>query len=418
MEQAVKRDVILYGAGKRAIEAYFEIKNKYNAVCFADKDSSKQGTALLLEGGRSLPVLSFLDACSMYPEALLFITTNPPIKYYVIWEMLNSYGIADERIINYEPVFNGKSCEPLEQMLVFGNNNITACCAKEGAPVREYDDNVSDEQLRELIENFKSDIYEAMNSDSPLSGCGDCKFLKQSIHSKTYHIREINLIAGSMCQFSCVYCANNEEYSQKRQDNLKRVLDYIDYLKAEQLIDKSTFFYIANGEVTINPLRGRIYKTVREFPCVFFTNGEICSKEISEILAMGRSKVNISLDAGTQETFFKVKGKDSFNKVCETVIEYSKYGQVELKYIILPGLNDNPIDALCFVELASQAKATVILSRDSNQTNKFDENIESCLSIASLIIEGAKKNGLPIVNIMNGFTDESEFKQRIDDIFA
>ena len=46
------------------------------------------------------------------------------------------------------------------------------------------------------------------------------------------------------------------------------------------------------------------------------------------------------LDAGTPETYIKVKGFHKFYDVVSHLKRYAKSGSVRIKYIILPGIND------------------------------------------------------------------------------
>ncbi len=52
--------------------------------------------------------------------------------------------------------------------------------------------------------------------------------------------------------------------------------------------------------------------------------------------------VEVSIDAGTPETYARVKGKDAFDRVVSNLVEYSRSGKIQLKYIVM---KDNLEDA-------------------------------------------------------------------------
>jgi wyosine [tRNA(Phe)-imidazoG37] synthetase (radical SAM superfamily) len=68
-----------------------------------------------------------------------------------------------------------------------------------------------------------------------------------------------------------------------------------------------------------------------------------------------RSAINLSIDAGTPETWKKVKGVDNFDLVTENLVKYfsnsARPGQITLKYIVLPGINDNYEDYQSAMEI-------------------------------------------------------------------
>lgn len=413
-------NVILYGAGNRAGDIYAQFKNSYEFISIADKDKNKHGKFYTFADGVQLPILPIKDLLVKYPKTKILITPDAPVKYEIINELLSDFGIEKNRILDYVSVAFRRTCLPIEEMLIFGDKNISACCTTSSVPTCQYDDSISDEALYELIEKFKKTIASALDCNNAPPQCINCSYINSSYWAKVPKIREINLTAGSMCQFKCIYCSNRDGSLSKNfhQSNLERVLKFINYLKNTCKITELTHFSVANGEITINPLREKVFDAISGFPCSFYTNGEIYSEEISEFLKLGNSKVNISVDAGTSKTFSNIKGIDSFENVVDTIIKYGKCGDIELKYIVLPGLNDNQRDVEGFIKLAAHVNATVIVSRDANNTDAFDANIQTCLDTVSMIISKARENGLRLVNIMNAFRDQSKFKDNINSLFT
>ena len=407
---ADKKNVILYGAGRRASEVYFQIKDNNNVLCFVDKNENKQGTVMKMTDGKEYPVYSLADAWQKYGKSYMCITPDVPAKYEIIVE-LEKYGINKDFILNYEPYSYGMNCFYMEDILVIKSGRVMSCCegGVENPLYRQYDNKISDEDFLQLVKDFKNDI----RKDSP-EYCKQCYYYKEAYYSRNLKpIKYIFFPSASLCQFNCIYCRRTEMITQT---DIERALRFINYLKGTGFIDENTIFEIASYEITVNPLQNQVYNAVRNHRCHFLTNAEYFSEEIAGFLKAGRSKVNISVDSGTAKTFAKVKGRDCFAKVAENIRKYGECGNVELKYIILPGLNDNSEDAEGFVNLASEVKANVQISYDIYDIAKIDLNIESCVNTIKKIVAGAKSRGLKVQN--NTMRETSDHWQRIADLFA
>ncbi len=422
MNNTKKKSILLYGAGIRASSEYMWIKESYNVKCFIDKN--KRGTVLMPDG-KSFSVLSLTDALEKYPEALIYITAGILLKYEITAELLrltenkpdfppDTCIITKDDIINYEPVSEKKSCALAESSIYFSEDNqIKLCC--HGVKRINYDNSMTDEELLQYFLAYRNDVINSISNCDDSYFCKNCIKISRRFYSEVPKIRRVGFSVGSVCQFRCCYCTADESPSLSKQKNLIRALDFFDYLRQKSYIDENTEISFAAGEISINPLRGKIYDTLNSHRCVFYTNAEFYSEEIAGFLNKG-STVNVSVDAGTKETFKKVKGRDCYEKVTETILKYSSSGPVELKFIILPGLNDNPEDAEGFVDLAVKSKASVIITRDIYNTEKFDLNINSCLDTARIIASEAQSKGLKVLNLLNNFNSESSYKQLLSDI--
>lgn len=84
-------------------------------------------------------------------------------------------------------------------------------------------------------------------------------------------------------------------------------------------------------------------------------------------MTAGKAAINVSLDCGTRETFRKIKGVDAFERVVQNLISYSVSASkaIDLKYIFLPGINDNMSDVDGFIDIVGKCNArTVVISSD------------------------------------------------------
>jgi pyruvate-formate lyase-activating enzyme len=188
-----------------------------------------------------------------------------------------------------------------------------------------------------------------------LNGCLPCPELQLGFETPSGQTRLVDYINlsfyPSVCQCKCIYCGyacnsrqNNYEKA-KYSDHAAKAAGIIGWLSKKGYIDhKKCRVQISSGEITINPHRELILDSVKDFKCLFFTNGFVYDSKIAEILAKTTSYVQCSLDAGTPETYKRIKGFDNWGLVLDNLSRYLAHGNVVIKYLLLPGINDNDRD--------------------------------------------------------------------------
>ena len=193
-------------------------------------------------------------------------------------------------------------------------------------------------------------------------GCVKCGNYKLGEWDGDGLIHYVNLsMYPASCQCKCIYCdvhssdkgrlnkASSEEYYQK-------MFDMLNYACEIGLIAEDALWQISSGEITIHPYKDRIYDLVENRRAIFFTNCFIFDERIAEILSLNPySSINFSIDAGTPQTWFKIKGVDNFELVTDNLVNYYSASirpdQITLKYIVLPGINDTLRDYQSLIEM-------------------------------------------------------------------
>jgi len=149
------------------------------------------------------------------------------------------------------------------------------------------------------------------------------------------------------CDAKCVYCwirSNDDiEYEGKGSPWTKRSFEIISHLKEKNAIINNAQAFLSEGEITISPKKDMIYEALSGYRIAALTNGFRFDQKLAQGISNG-GRVTISLDAGTRETFYAVKGFDSFDQFLQNIRDYKKYGNVELKYVLMAGVNDNEED--------------------------------------------------------------------------
>ncbi len=89
-----------------------------------------------------------------------------------------------------------------------------------------------------------------------------------------------------------------------------------------------------------------------------FSSGIIFSDCIKQALDMRIADLNISVDAGTKKTYEKIKQVKAFDLVWENIKKYinkTNSYNVHIKYIIIPGINDNLKEVKEFISKCRKA---------------------------------------------------------------
>lgn len=113
---------------------------------------------------------------------------------------------------------------------------------------------------------------------------------------------------------------------------------------------------IAPGEPTLHPERDQLFGSMNSYSNVVNTNLSVFNEQLYELTANKFTKLVVSIDSGTRETFHKVKGRDMFYRICENLSRYSSAGAgvIVLKYVFVPGENDKDEDVDGFAKVCAE----------------------------------------------------------------
>jgi wyosine [tRNA(Phe)-imidazoG37] synthetase (radical SAM superfamily) len=251
-----------------------------------------------------------------------------------------------------------------------GDKCMTLCCESIDAPGITLCESANDSvesflrmRAEIIAESVRIDLLG--NADEPrefTAGCASCpRFRASDFGQSDGLIHSINLgMSPAPCQCKCVYCGfpggkNGKLSKRLHADYYEKVFDVIDHAESVGHIAPNASWSVASGEITIHPYKDRILERVKNRAVTFHTNGFIFDGRIAAILSENPcSAINLSIDSGTPETWRKVKGVDNFNTVIGNLVKYrerSRPGQITLKYIVLPGMNDTPDDYRSVIEV-------------------------------------------------------------------
>jgi pyruvate-formate lyase-activating enzyme len=360
-------DVALYGASPQAMQIIHALQKGYGIAprCVVDSDIDIHGKKM-----QSLQILSLAQALQKWPN-LQFFCAAPLVHAAIVGNLLEK-GIPEARILNYEPVERYVGCPELEAYCVMTPHTLHFCCKTGELPfipnTSQFCCETGEFPLIPLVEGQtlpdKGDYPSIVNEMSLLRKkiitnlrngnstiCDGCQRLNEGYHFVKKRIRALNISVHERCNFKCQYCL------QRKVDFGDSRLDYVEFASTllESLPDLP--LDIAPGEIVIHPKRQSIYKLAEDRSAKIYTNASLYDTGLAELLAGGFATLVVSLDAGTRKTFAAVKGVDFFERVRDNLRGYRAAcdcPNMVLKYIFMPGQNDNPDDVHGFAEVCEE----------------------------------------------------------------
>lgn len=236
------------------------------------------------------------------------------------------------------------------------------------------------------------------------SGCQKCFHYQKKEWKSDGLTHYINLsMYPAPCQCRCIYCNVRQEdkSNEKTAQAYENLFAAIQLAKELGLIAPDAIWQVSSGEITIHPYKKRILDLVRGQATRFFTNCFKYDEEIAQNLHDNpKSEINLSIDAGTPQTWHKVKGANNFEKVMENLTKYYQSsvrdGQITLKYIVLPGINDTWEDYSSLMEIMRVLKVPYLeVSRDTSSMYTLrPEERTTLASATAYLVALCKKNGV------------------------
>jgi len=365
----MQQQIILYGAGKNAQNVLNAIPSDFAPVCFADCDSSKQGIQF---EGTQYAIMSPEDAKKTFPKSKWIITIFNRELRFEIQEALIKNGLAKrEDIVN--PLIKRWSCVLIETTISpLYEQDIMFCRGGrfifiENMPSCRWGEN-AEETIDEFL-TMRNNMINQLNTDVKNSKCYGCSLLKNAIYEQTYKVIDFvySTTNKSVCNFKCNYCYSGKYGNKALLDSSKRCSfnELVTALEQRNLISPSwTTLHFSSGEITVDPNRKNLYNIASIYNSIFYTNGSIYSLEMDSLLKSKKAEMCVSVDAGTEFTFKKIKRVNAFNKVCDNLVKYATCGgneKIWLKYVFVPNINDNNDDFNGFAELCSKINPRVVI---------------------------------------------------------
>lgn len=396
--------VIFYTVGSDTFLCVKECKARFGllptAIC--DRDPWKQGRAW--RGLEGVPVLSPDEAIERFPEAYWLIPSRD-YRFQIIGYLTQERNITPDHIINYVPVRKVRTCEHLQRQLVYDRTGELRFCWREPSPKVPASKEVNAAGWRTMRDRLLEQIEEdCVPAGSPCAGCLQIKEGYFPVQPRAWLV---NYFCNSVCNYHCSYCTLR--HATKVEDTAGRhtLRDVVEAARREDVLDDyHGIAFSTAGEPTLYPGRRDAYQAFDGAQFLINTNGFLYDPDLFELMSRKKVLLIDSIDAGTRETYRKIKGVDGFEKVRQNLRCYAQapVGIVAAKYIFLPGVNDTEEEIDGFVDFCADVGATfVMIAVDYYSTEKITEHTRK---MAQRMAEGLRNQKILCVPYMTNETEE------------
>ncbi len=281
------------------------------------------------------------------------------------------------------------SCPWIEHGLVFFQYKIANCCIcghLSGGHTLLRNNYVGQNIDWDRIFKIK-EMYRKFHKKGKIhKNCIGCPFLKEdNWNDGGRYINNLYISHWSNCNSKCIYCFSSvhpEDFDNKKKyAALPIIKDMVEkgYLTADADIS------FGGGEPTLldefedimNYLLDNYYWGIR-----VHTSGIIYSPAIARAVNEIRGYVVVSVDAGSKETYLKVKQVPCYDIVRENIRKYALQTNftgrylVSAKFIIIPGINDTKEEIEKWILANKDAGLyTTVLDIEENWYHEHKDNI-------------------------------------------
>lgn len=302
--------------------------------------------------------MSYRDAVSAYSNMHIWVAEGN-WKYQVIGQLIYILKFPSDKIINFEPVVHKRACAFIENGIVCGRSSLMFCCRMSGrgkSPRLECKANI-DDSIDEFL-NLRQRMSENISRGND-GCCEGCIEIKEDYFERDPRISIANYSSGGVCNLKCIYCNSSAKYSKGTWDTDIDFTEVLDALRKRNMLSDTSIFEISPGEISLHKNRKQIYSQFKNtVSTMVMSNATVFDDDLAECLKKSEANLCVSVDAGTRETYKRVRGVDLYEKLCNNLKRYSEVapGQLDLKYIFVPGENDNFDDVEGFAELCKDVK--------------------------------------------------------------
>jgi molybdenum cofactor biosynthesis enzyme MoaA len=238
------------------------------------------------------------------------------------------------------------------------------------------------------------DIIRRANRIDCFDPCNGCAYrVKTNWKPRRYAFDLLCISHATACNLACSYCHTiPEDRYLQNPNSVPRLYPTIEALISDGHLAPDSRVQWGGGEPTI----------LKEFPELFtlldnhgansevFSSGVRVSEVLMDGLARNSAGVMISLDAGTRETYVRIKGRPVFDRVVTNVGRYARVnpGRTILKMILF---EENLGEILQFLDIAERKGVRIVCFDTPMYRNRVDSQI---IDAASLFSDEAAKRGL------------------------
>lgn len=244
------------------------------------------------------------------------------------------------------------SCSWLEHGIIFDHENILRVCCSQcneggGRPVLRF--GYFGEPIDwDKIFAQKREMRQIQRQGNTYEKCKGCILLKEDNWDDEDYIDRLLLTHWINCNCLCTYCPAVRDESLKKNNVHYNIVPVLQDMCNKGILKKNAYISIAGGESTIYPEFEDMLHLLLDYGCdniLVNSSGIKYSPAIAKGISENKLQLTVSVDAGTKETYEKIKLVKTYDIVNENLKKYSDAqdiykNQVCSKFIIVPGIND------------------------------------------------------------------------------
>lgn len=350
-----------------------------------DNDGRKRGTA-----ESDVPVMPFLEAQEKYADLQYFICSDD-FKYTIIGDLLEK-GVKPGSIINYVPVEKRQTCLYFYNRLLLvqghedGTHYISHCNKDSFKPQTASTEIPREDGNYAAVGELLDRAFTAFESGAMVA-CKHCVMNKeQYIVSRDYkkHYKAVAFYQETCadCLSHCVYCCvgGNSKEATVRPSSLDSYAAFADSVFGLDRVDDDFTCALDMSERDYDQKIALAIKCLSRAdmrPLSYKINSclLVYSEHLAELLRQGMAYVIWSLDAGTQETYKRIKQIDAFDNAVKNVRRYIEEDAFDgrfivAKYLIVKNVNDNPEEFDAYLRVVKELGLRFV-------SLSFDFNVEA-----------------------------------------
>jgi len=278
-----------------------------------------------------------------------------------------------------------KSCQWVNRGIEFRTDSLRLCCyAYLQGRETEYQTTLKENYSGELIDwneifKIKENLKDMHKRGEYLDACRGCIYLYEREWDEENYINHFTLNHWTKCNCNCIYCytaKDKKHFNELKEYPLYPIIKDMFKQGAIKHTDESCIIF-GGGEPVILKDFDKLMELFLEKGCKNIrinSSGIKYSKGIEKGLKSGAVSLVISPDAGTKETYERIKGVKCWKQVWDNIKKYAKANpkNTKVKFILFPGINDNYEEINKWFEevLKSGAKA-VSLSVEQEWYNTY-----------------------------------------------
>ena len=313
------------------------------------------------------------------------------------------------------------SCPWIESRLVFAVEKLLLCCVtNHGKGCPQVCDFQGGELPVDRILAFREEVKAANRQDGCYSLCEGCGWLERRAWEPQKHpFNHLTIAHFTECNLQCKYCYVTQGGFHRNPARPYDIYPILEALIRRRLLSPRAYVFWGGGEPTLFEDFNRSFELLMNYGAeqAVSTNATVVSKTLKEGLKRRKISLVCSVDAGTAETYRKIKNRDYFDRVWRNLREYAGTGgRVDAKIIVM---EENRHEIEPFLDLAAGAGIRNVVYDVNFHVQEHSPEIVD--AIARLHYEGALKRGLGIIEGGSGvpaFGEElrGRIRRRLDEM--